>query len=459
MNVPSAVNTTTSTSTNSAANIYAQVNSIMQSQNKVAPALNAALNVDTTTLSGLGQLQSALASFQAVAQSLSGKGVNLSATSSAPGVVSATTSSQSVAGSYSIQVTQLAQSQLLQSKIQASQDGVIGQGAASKITFDFGAATGSAFKTSASGKSIILPAGTNSLQSIASAINGANMGVVANVIPSGKGFALSIQSPSGAASSLRITVNGDQGLKDLLSYNPAGVKNLSQSVAAQNALATVNGVAVSSATNTLSHSVPGTTLNLAATGTSTLVIAQGSAQISQNVTGLVNAYNVLNSQLNTLKQGTLKSDGSALRTQNLMASIFVSSGAGGASNSTSQALIKMGISTQKDGVMAIDANKLKTAISADPASVAKIFTNGVNGIADQLSNQIQGLIGPNGSFAKKATTINLDIAALNAKKASLQTVLNAQANALVGYYSQGTSGSTSTSSTTGGGNSLLNYLR
>lgn len=58
----------------SSANVYAQVSKIMQSQNTGAPQINAALANDTTTLSGLGKLMSALTSFQSVAQSLTTTG-------------------------------------------------------------------------------------------------------------------------------------------------------------------------------------------------------------------------------------------------------------------------------------------------------------------------------------------------------------------------------------------------
>ena len=465
MSSPSTIANNTNTSANNMANIYAQVSSIMQARNKTAPLLNVALNADTTALSGLGQLQSALASFQNVAQSLSGNGLNLSASSSTPEVLSAVTSSRSVAGTYAIQVTQLAQSQVLQSKAQTSQTAAIGLGVTSKITFDFGTTSGNTFNTSTTGKSVTLPSGTNTLQSIASAINGANIGVVAKVIPGGTGYALELHSPTGASNSMCIGVTGDAALKDLLAYNPTSVKNLSQTASAQNATTTINGAAVSSASNTLTNAMSGTTLNLTATGASNLVVAQGSAQITQNVTNLVNAYNTLNTQLNTLKQGTLKTDGSALRTQIQLGNLFVTTGASGASGSPSLALAKIGITTQKNGVMTIDTSKLQNALSADPASVSKIFTHGGNGVADRLASQIQGLIGPTGSLSQKTTAINHDITTLNSKQASLQTALTAQANALISFYSQqssqGTSTATTSSSSTAstGTNSLLNFLR
>ena len=466
MSSPTSVTSNTNSSANTTtAKVYAQVNTIMQAQNKTVPLLNAALNADTTTLSGLGQLNSALATFQSVAQSLSGNGLNLSATSTSPSVLSATTSNQSVTGSYAIQVTQLAQSQVLQSAVQSSQTAAIGAGTASKITFNFGTVSGNTFSAKSSEKSVSLPSGTNSLQSIAAAINNANIGVTAKVVTSGAGYALDLQSPTGAASSMRIGVTGDSALQGLLSYDPAGVKNLTQTASAQNASLTVNGAAVSSVSNTITNVVPGTTLSLTATGNSNLIVAQGSAQILQNVTNLVNAYNALNSQLNTLRQATLKSEGSAASAQIQLERIFISPGGNGASGSPLVALAKMGITTQKSGTMIINTTTLQNAINADPMSVSKIFTNGGNGLADHLVNQIQGLIGPTGSISQYTTALNHDVTMLNARKSILQTAMTAQANALLNYYTQQNAQATSTSSTSSsaasnsGITSILSYLR
>ena len=74
---------------------------------------------------------------------------------------------------------------------------------------------------------------------------------------------------------------------------------------------------------------------------------------------------------------------------------------------------------------------------------------------------MQSLTGSTGSLSRKTTSINQDIAALNAKKNSLEKGLTAQANALVKYYSQqsGSTESTNTStSQSNGRTSLLDFL-
>jgi len=139
----------------------------------------------------------------------------------------------------------------------------------------------------------------------------------------------------------------------------------------------------------------------------------------------------------------------------------LTSSANSTNGASSLALAKMGITTQKNGNLAIDTNKLQAAISSDPASVAKLFTNGGTGIADHLVSQIQAMLSPVGGLNKKVAAVNQDITALNAKKSSLEKSLTAQANALVKLYSQQNAqgSSTATSSQSPNvGNSLLNYL-
>lgn len=419
------------TAATASADVYAKVNRIMQAQNTAAPKLNAALTADKTTLSGIGQLQGALASFQGVIQSLSGNGLNFSAASSAGNVLSATTSSRSVAGNYAIQVTQLAQSQVLRTKSMASPDTAISTGGVTRISIDFGSTSGSAFTTSAAvpGKTVTIPGGTITLQGIAAAINDANTGVTAKVAASGAGYALELSSPSGAASSMRIGVSGDTALRSLLTYNPAGVKNLSQTASAQNSVLTINGAALSSKSNTIADAIPGTTLNLTAKGSSNLVVTQGAAQESQNVSNFVDSYNTLNDRLNALRQGELKKDGTALHIQNQLAQTFTS-------GTTPAALARIGITMQKNGNLTVKASQLQNAVKADPVGVARLFTNGGKGLADNLNTQLQGLIGTTGSIAKTTTALNKDIATLNSQKSNLEKVLTTRANMLVQFYSQ-----------------------
>lgn len=174
--------------------------------------------------------------------------------------------------------------------------------------------------------------------------------------------------------------------------------------------------------------------------------AQDPKQLAQKVTDLIGQYNALNTTMNGLRQGDLKSDAGALRIQSQLARVLESSSSGTA-GASSLKLGSIGISILKNGNYAVDATKLQKAIAANPDGVAKLFANGGKGIADNMVSQIQGLISPTGSIQKEKAAVNKDIASLNTKKDSLAKALTAQANALVKLYSQQNATGSSTGNT------------
>ncbi|HEV7816444.1 MAG TPA: flagellar filament capping protein FliD, partial [Janthinobacterium sp.] len=295
--IPASSATTTSSTSTLSSDVYNKVEQVMTSQSAGVTKLNNSLTADQTTISALGQLQSALADFQSVAQSLAGAGLSMAATSSASGILSATTSDQAATGSHTVDVQQLAQGQALSSAVQASPTSAIGSGASTVIKI-----------ASASGasQSITINNTNNSLQGIAGALQAA--GVNAQVVQGSGGYALTIVGASGAANGMSISVSGDASIQGLMAYDPAGGKGMTQTAAAQDAVLTVDGKQVSSPTNSVGGAIAGTTLALSGTGSTTLTVAQDSSQIASNVASLASAYNTLNAKLQTLQGGGLQSD-------------------------------------------------------------------------------------------------------------------------------------------------------
>jgi flagellar hook-associated protein 2 len=225
-------------------------------------------------------------------------------------------------------------------------------------------------------------------------------------------------------------------VKSLVSYNPAAnnsptTQGLAQAQAAQDALATVDGKEVKSASNTLKDAIDGVGVTLTGTGKTDVTVSQDSAQIAQNVTNFVNAYNDLNNKLTALQKGDLKSDqalGQVSRELNALVP-----GAGGASKS---ALAAAGMTVDSSGKLVLDDKKLKSAIAADSAGVAKLFTNDGKGLADQFDARIDALTGKNSSIQREAQQVSKEIGTLTAKKADLAKALTTQANVLVAFYTQ-----------------------
>jgi flagellar hook-associated protein 2 len=458
---------TTSNSSTASSAVLDKVSKLMAARNTEAPKLNAELSKDNTKLSGLGKLLSSLSSFQSVAKSLSGQGLYASASATPANILSATTSSSAKAGTYALEVKQLAQSQTLTSKAVSSASASIGTGATATLKFEFGSTSGSTsattFSASGTAKTVVIQAKDNSLQGIAAAINNADIGVKATVTSSASGYALTLTSPSGSANSMRIGVSGDPALQKVLAYNPAGTKNLTQTQAAQNAEFSIDGVKQSTSSNVVSDALTGSTLSLTATGMARVTVARDDSQLAKNITLLVDTYNTLNTNLNALQQGELKSGSSVAQVQSQLAQVLASA-TSGALGSTALSLEKIGITREKNGNLTLNASQLQNVINENPQAVAQLFTNDGKGVADKLAAQIQGMVVSTGSVSKEKAAVSKDISVLNDKKSKLEKKLTLQANALVAMYSKQSGQTSSTTSSSAATNfysrrnSLFDYL-
>lgn len=436
----------------SPAELYGRVSKSLLSQNASVQKLTAQLNRDQTRLSGLGQLQSALANFQSLAQSLSGSGLQTGATASVPAVLSAVTTAAAKPATYAVDVQQLAQAQVLNSRSLKSQDAAIGGGATTTIKIETGVQAGKSFTPgSTAAKTITIDSSNNTLTGIAAAFKAA--GVEATVVKGANGYSLQLAGQSGSAGSMRISVAGDGELQKLLNYNPAGVQSLTESKAAQDALLTIDGKKVTSASNVVTGQIVGTALSLTAKGTTQLTVAKEPGAIAKNVGNFVDSYNSLAARLNTLKQGDLRSDTALQQAQDQLTQLI---------SRNSDALAKAGVSVDKNGALKIDSKVLQAAVAADADAVGKLFTGGGQGVADQLDTKIGQLLGANGSITKQKTTIDRDITNVANQKATITKALTAQASALVARYAQISQGGDASSALPGmpggGAKSLFDFL-
>ncbi|UGQ48066.1 flagellar filament capping protein FliD [Massilia endophytica] len=427
-------NSSSATSGALSPSVAAKVQQTLAGQKGTIDKLNASLTRDQTKLSGLGQLQSALALFQNIAESLSGAGLSTSATSSTKGVLTATTGASAQAGSYQLDVKQLAQSQILNSEAQLASGTDIGTGGKASIKIE---------TAGGSSKTITLESSASSLDDIAAALKKA--GVDASVVKGSAGYALQVRSASGEASSLKFSVSGDAGIKNFFN-------NLEQSQAAQDAVLTVDGKEVRSATNTLADTIKGVTLSLGGTGKTELTVAQDSSQIAKNVKNFVAGFNDLNTRLAALQGGALKGDNALAQVSSQLTQL-VKTGV------SSSALADAGITQDSTGKLVLDEKKLSAAIAADPSAVSKLFTNDGKGIADQLDKKIDGLSANGGIIKREAAQVGKELDSLLDKKEKLAATLTKQAQALAQLYTlQEQSGTGGLFGAPGGARSLFDIL-
>jgi flagellar hook-associated protein 2 len=385
----------------------------------------------TTKLSAYSQIQSALNTLKTAGDKLADPAFfkTVKASVSETTVLSATTSETSVAGSYAIDVSQLAQSQSLVSAGQADAKAKIGAGT---ITINFGAITGgtldpatgqytgAAFAADADRKPAQITIGdsTSSLQGIRDAINKANAGVTASIVNDGSGTPnrlVLVSSESGEASTMQISVTGDAALQNLLAFDPAGTQTMKQTTVGQDAKLKINGIDIVSASNTVSEGIQGTTLTLAKIGTSNLKMTSDTSAVSAAITAFVTAFNTLQSTATKLtaydadsKTGAALMGDQTLR--NLMTEVrqtLTAAQAGGPNDI--KVLTEIGVGFQKDGTLAVDATKLANALSKNLGGVANLFssaTDSSTGYGKQIGALVTRLTSSSGALTTATNGVN-----------------------------------------------------
>ncbi|MFM2407908.1 MAG: hypothetical protein RL358_650 [Pseudomonadota bacterium] len=432
--------TTSSTASNTGFDVNSIVSGLMSLERRPITALNTKVTAQQAKISALGMIKSQMVSFQAAAKSLgntSGSNFNaFQSTSSNTGIATAADNT-AVAGTYAVSVSSLAQAQNLVATGLASSTSAIGTGAATTVSFDMGsisggtfaagAYSGATFTSNAAGiKSITIDSTNNTLAGIRDAINAGNLGVTASIVNDGSATPnrLTLTSnATGISNSIKITTaGGDGSINALLANDPAAVQQLSQTVAAQNANFTVNGIAVSKTSNTVTNAIQGVTLTLSQVTTSpaTLLVSRDTAAASKAISGLVTAYNSL---YGAMKNSSAYKSGSALEGEASLRSLQTQMrtiAGGAATGGVASTLADVGISFQADGTMLLDNTKLNTTINNNFADVANLF-NSTSGFATQFATFATGTLAFDGAFAHRTTGLTQSISTINNQISSLET--------------------------------------
>lgn len=342
-----------------------------------------------TLKGGLSALQSALSGLLD-ARSMKTTTANVADTT----LATATAGSAAAPGKYSLKVSLLAQAHKIASTGVASVNDAVGSGT---LTFSFGSFDGATFTANADApaKSVTIASGQNTLAGIRDAVNAAGIGVTATIVNDGSaaGNRLVFSSvASGSANSLKVSVTDDDathtdasGLSKL-AYDPAAAagagRNMEEKVAAQNASLTIDGIAISKASNTVTDAIEGVTLNLVKANpdaTTTLTVASDSSGVSKSVAAFVKAYNDLAASITSLtkydaankKAAILTGDSAPRIAQSQLRSILGDALAGSGLSLTS--LWQVGITFKADGTLSLDNAKLDAAIAADAGAVGRLF--------------------------------------------------------------------------------------
>jgi flagellar hook-associated protein 2 len=398
------------------------VSSLMAVERRPLTLLQTAATKITTKVSAWGKIQSQLASLQDASRALLNANALAAAkaTSGDESKVRVSTAPNATVGNYELTVTQLAQKQSLTSTALAAATTVVGGGS---LTFTFGTKTATNFVADSARPpvSVAVAAGAT-LQDIRDAINAGNTGAKASIVSDANGSRLALRSAvTGEAQAFEVDVQDDdlnntdsQGLSQFnFSFGGAGMV-LAQSAA--NAKMTIDGVEISSASNTVAGAAENLTFELVATTTASVDIAvlNDTDAMKKTVQTFVDAFNAITTSLaeqvkydaSSKRSGPLQGDRAATQLQSQLREMLrtpVSSG-------SIANLSEIGIQVQRDATLSVSGSKLEAAL-ATPSKVATLFQaiDAVNpnaaGVARRLDSRITNWLGSSGTVAGADQTL------------------------------------------------------
>lgn len=356
----------------------------------------------TTRLSALGQLNSALSEFRTALKDLNNASLfeKRSATSSNTSALTATASKTASAGSYQIEVKGLATASKVATAAQTStfkveSDQVLNiKLGADDAGLDVKIAAGSDLNSTRDqlnaalkDKGITVSAVTDPATGSSRLVFGSNTtGVGKDIIVAGKGGyeALDVDG--------RVSLADGNGATD---NESAGYI-----VKAANAEFTVDGLALSSATNSPADAIAGVTFQLLAKTEAdkplTLTVGQDTTAVTSNVKKFVDAYNKLISTSNSLTSVVKVGEDGTPLTGGLVGDATVRTLVSGVRNElvalsggqgNIRALADLGITTQQNGTLKIDDDKLNDSLKNNFDDMASFFT-GDQGLMKRLDNRV-----------------------------------------------------------------------
>jgi flagellar hook-associated protein 2 len=260
----------------------------------------------------------------------------------------------------------------------------------------------------------------------------------ASVINDANGARLAIVSTaSGAPGDLAVTGSLHRADNTAVGFN--------QAAQGLNAVLSVDGVPISSTSNSVSNVINGVTLNLTGpTGNAsvTLTVAPDTSTIAAAINQFVSSYNTAITAINGQFQvaadgsggGALEADNSLRDAQQqlLSAITYSTTGTGGAVN-----LTNLGISTNNDGTLSLDSGALASALSSNFSGVQSFLQTASTGFAGNLNTVLKNLTDSlSGVLGLDASGLAQSSQALSQQVSDLQAALAVQATNLNAIYAQ-----------------------
>ena len=380
----------------------------LQSQDTVLSTLG-------TDLSSLSTAVSALTDLQGVTAEKDGSSSDTSV------VALSSASSTAVAGSHTITVSSLAQTSSVYSGVVNGADTLSGS-----LSIQVGSGTA---------QTITVDDSSNTLSTLAAAINSAGIGVTAGIITDANGSRLSLVSgTSGSAGQLSVTSSLQDATTSTAIVTQAGTPGM-------NATLNVDGIDISSASNTVSTAIPGVTFQLLSTSSSPVQvqITNDTSDIASAMSTFVSAYNTIMSAL-TAQEGN-DSSGNAeplygSPTIALMQTQLSEALLGGGSSGSVSSVTQLGVTVNQDGTLTFSQDDLLDTLDNNFSDVVGFLQN-TGSFGMNFESALNGLSStdPTGALylasaqnTSEETTLNDDVSDEEARLATQKTALTTELN-------------------------------
>ncbi|BFN28620.1 flagellar hook-associated protein 2 [Pseudomonas sp. SCT] len=385
----------------------------------------------TTRITAIGALKSAITEFQSALGNLNKPEVfkARAASSSNADLLSVKAGVTAGAGSYKVAVSQLASGSKV--ALQAFKND-----AANPVALGTGTMR---ISVGDSELPITVDESNNTLAGIRDAINkaGADKGVSATIVTDDAGSRL-VLSSSTTGKDENITVAVDEGSTGNLSQlafaggtnKPGADGSAGVITQAQNAVLTIDGLTVTRKTNSINDTIEGVTLELKGLVDEkeplTVGVTLDEAGVKKQIQSFVDAYNkligVINAQTKVTSvgegkapvTGALVGDATARTLLNTIRNELVSvQGSGGI-----RALTDIGVTTQKDGTLKVDSDKLSKVVSANFAELSELFA-GEKGLATRLDEKLKPYTQTGGILEQRNKVMTETISKIDKQKVDL----------------------------------------
>ncbi|MBB6341061.1 flagellar hook-associated protein 2 [Pseudomonas fluvialis] len=294
----------------------------------------------------------------------------------------------------------------------------------------------------------------DSLTTVRDAINtsGAGQGISARIETVSSGARLVIESSN--SESLTITASdagtGTLGDNSLTLLNPAadaGGRTVSE---AKSALFSVDGLSVTKDSNTVSDVISGVTLNLVAAQSAsdiadgksiTVSIGQDKGSVRANLQKFVDSYNKLVQSSSEMTAVVQVGEGKAPVTGPLLGDTSIRNLMSGLRKEMTQlgtdldirSLAQLGITTQKDGKLALDATKLDAALSSNYDKVAD-FLGGEGGLMSRMQKVVEPYSQSSGILDQRQKGLQSTLTSVDKQREALELRITKVQERLLAQY-------------------------